>query len=673
MAEKMLSLLRDDAQDIVVEVLQAASAEGFAPFTELPEQVRLRCLGSLIDVIAEYCQNSGASLTDNTPGTVLARMQALQDYADVEVRRHCALGIKLVDFLILLKHYRTIFRRHLEAQAGDDAEIARGLSMIEAMFDALEISSGGAWARQVYEDQGEAIQLREDFWLKVFSAIKDAVIIHDAATGKALYVNDAATRMYGADRKTLLNAKLGQYSAGGVEQDQTPMVKMVQSVRENGAQHFEWQARHHDGHLFWVDVSLSQMDIGEQSFVIAVARDIDRHKQDEQEKFDFNKKRHELRRLESLGLLAGGVAHDFNNLLTSIMGNAELMRMAPEASEDHRACLDSIEQASEKAAGLCQQMLHFAGTGLINKAAVSVVSVVEKALRELRKNRAADLSLIIDIEQGLPDIQVDREQLLHVVKNLLLNAVESIVDRDQSRIHLRACVRHCAERCFNTKNHHMHGGRAKHGPGDYLCIEVEDNGCGMSPEIREKIFEPFFSTKFFGRGLGLAAVAGIARSYHGFVEAHSKKGQGSTVAVYLPLAEVAPRYRPQQKKDQNTILLIDDDAEVRSVGERMLRMMHFEVLLAEDGEQGLHVFAEHRARICCVVTDLSMPVLNGVETIQKIYELAPQMPVVLMSGYDAPRAAAHFDEKITVKFVQKPFNYSTLKGVVELVTGRDTK
>lgn len=670
MAKQIATILQSAAQGLVKDIEQAARQEGFTSFVDLPETVRLRCLGSLIDLTKQYCQalqkTKQVDPENFWPGSILLRSDFLQQYAETEVQRHRGLAIDLSDFLTLLMQYRQAFLRVLEQHDAQDKA-----DLVTAMFDALNIACAEAWARQSREQHGDRIRQREAFWRKTFAVMNDAVIIHEAQTGQAIFVNAAAERMYGADKKTMLEAPLGQFNAGSIADKQKMLAKLQEATKrgaETGPQHFEWQAKHNDGHVFWVDISLSYIKNADGEYVVAIIRNIDANKRAEQQKQQVHNKEQEMQHLESLGLLAGGIAHDFNNLLTSIMGNAELLRLGDVNDEDS-LCLNSIEDASEKAANLCQQMLHFSGTGLVNKMAVSLSSIVYDTVDRMRQESETDISIVVNIEDALPDIIIGREQLAQVLINLLLNAMESVLEPEQTKIVVSAGIYHCDANCPHAHNMTQGDLHIEHRSDDYLRIEVADNGCGMLPEVQEKIFEPFFSTKFFGRGLGLAAVAGIARSYKGFVKVESEKSVGSTISLFLPLDEIAPQYRSEDKP-ANTILLVDDDFEVRSVGERMLKLMNFTVLLADNGETGLKIFKAEQAHICCVLTDLSMPKLDGIELARRIGELKSQLPIIVMSGYDVSRAAQHIAHEMPVQYMQKPFNFNKLKDVLRKATDR---
>jgi two-component system, cell cycle sensor histidine kinase and response regulator CckA len=216
-------------------------------------------------------------------------------------------------------------------------------------------------------------------------------------------------------------------------------------------------------------------------------------------------------------------------------------------------------------------------------------------------------------------------------------------------------------------------------PGNYVVLEVTDNGCGMNAATKAKIFEPFFTTKFTGRGLGLAAVLGIVRGHKGALKVYSELGRGSTFKLLLPVAGApigeAPidrRLHPQWR-GSGTVLVIDDEEAVRMVAGKMLKALGFEVLTASDGEQGLRVYRAHTESINAVLLDLTMPRMDGEETFRAIRGIRPDACVVLMSGFNEQEAAARFVGKGLAGFVQKPFSPEELRQRLAAFQARDGK
>ncbi len=408
--------------------------------------------------------------------------------------------------------------------------------------------------------------------------------------------------------------------------------------------------------LVWAYVST----IGAVALVLAAAvaerenADLARQR-GEQERAGLAAQIQHAQRLESLGMLAGGVAHDFNNLLVPIRGNAELLKLDGIDDAQRGAMLDAIELAADQAAKLCRQLLSYAGHNRLDKQRSSLASIVEEMLPLLRSStpRMIELSLVEDAQ---PTIEGDRGQLGQVLMNLVINATESIGD-----VEGRICVtvgEREVDQAYLAQTFLYSDAPA----GRYAVLEVSDTGCGMTPDTMERIFDPFFSTKKTGRGLGMASVLGIVVAHEGAIKARSRPGAGTTFEILLPVAPELEEVgafgepKPERQRFGVTVLVADDEDEVRSVTRRILEGAGYEVLEAHDGVEAIELFLDHRDRVALVVFDVSMPRLSGVEALAKIQELSPGTPGILISGYDEGRV----DSTSGTLFLQKPFRRHAL-------------
>ena len=370
-----------------------------------------------------------------------------------------------------------------------------------------------------------------------------------------------------------------------------------------------------------------------------------------EEKRLLERKLLEGQRLESLGLLAGGVAHDFNNLLVGILGNVSLARSRTDAGSSQRVLLDEVQLASERAAELAQQMLTYAGKGEFRLVPVDVNHLVSTTCRLLPSAAARPARLEMHLDPRNPRALADPTQLGQVVLNLLANAREAIGDESGS-IEVRTVL---VDRGSSA---------APDDPGQVL-LEVRDTGCGMDEATRSRIFEPFFSRKETGRGLGLATVQGIVRGHGGSLTVDSAPGQGTTVRVLLPATTrplpVPPRRvaAPAAGPPTGSILIVDDDDLVlRTVG-RMVAELGFPHEVARDGHEALQVLRSDPRRFEAVLLDLRMPELNGRRTLPGLLEIRADLPVVLMSGYDEEGFPT--PESTRTTFLKKPFETAQLE------------
>ena len=380
----------------------------------------------------------------------------------------------------------------------------------------------------------------------------------------------------------------------------------------------------------------------------------------ERERLGLERKMVESQKLESLGVLAGGIAHDFNNLLTSILGNASLLRYdLPKHSSMHFS-LEQIEKASLRAADLCRQMLAYSGRGRFQLQRVDLARLVEDTTHLLKVSISKKVVLRFNFALDVPAVEADPTQLRQIVMNLVINASEAIGDRS-GQITLTTGLIHVDQAYLAT----MH--LAPELPAaNYAFIEISDNGCGMTPEVKARIFDPFYTTKFTGRGLGLAAVLGIVRGHGGALKVYSEEGKGTSFKVLLPVAagakadEPGPVARPATWRGHGHVLVVDDEEPVRVVAARVLESLGFKVSVAEDGRAGVAAFEAQPDAFCLVLMDLTMPHYDGVQAFGLMRRVRPDVKVILMSGYNEQDAITSFVGKGLAGFLQKPFDLSAL-------------
>ncbi len=377
----------------------------------------------------------------------------------------------------------------------------------------------------------------------------------------------------------------------------------------------------------------------------------------------------QAQKLESLGVLAGGIAHDFNNLLVGILGNAGLAleEMPPEAPA--REQIRDIHAAAIRAAELTKQLLAYAGKGRFVIARIDLRRLVEEMAHLLSAVTPRNVILKYSFAPNLPLVDGDASQLRQIVMNLITNAADAIGERGGIITVGTSVVE--ADKAYLSDTYLDEGLPA----GYYVSLEVADTGVGMSPEMKARIFDPFFTTKFTGRGLGLAAVLGILRSHRGAIKVYSELGRGSTFRVLLPAANGGPdSLRPptgvaSMPKQSGLILVIDDDEAVRNVAKRALERAGYRVVTAVDGVDGLEVFAANKDEIRAVLLDVTMPRMGGEETFRRLRQAAPDVRVLLSSGYSEQEATSVFAGKGLAGFLEKPFTTATLldklRGVID--------
>ena len=400
---------------------------------------------------------------------------------------------------------------------------------------------------------------------------------------------------------------------------------------------------------------------GQLLFVEGLAIDITRRKEAEAEKVSLDRKLLESQKLESLGVLAGGIAHDFNNLLTSIVGHTGILRLDLPRHSSLQSHLEQIEGGAQRAAELCQQMLAYAGKGRFLIQRTSLETLVRDTTPLLEHSISKRASLHFQFRGGVPDVDVDATQIRQIIMNLVVNASDALGERDGSITVETGTIRRNDPLISRAVL------APPPGEGDFACLRITDTGEGMSAETLSRIFDPFFTTKFAGRGLGLAAVLGIVRSHQGSLLVSSTPGQGSTFTLLLPAACAPQPARESRAPFENrvhplagTVLLIDDEEGVRGVAEQMFAAFGLKTLTACDGVEGLELFRKHQPCISLVLLDLTMPRMSGEETLRNIRAIAPQLPVILTSGYNES-AVPQLSTDDRVSFLQKPFSLAALR------------
>jgi PAS domain S-box-containing protein len=365
----------------------------------------------------------------------------------------------------------------------------------------------------------------------------------------------------------------------------------------------------------------------------------------------------EAQKLESIGLLAGGIAHDFNNLLVGVIGNASLAQEMIPPDDPAADLLGGVLKTGEQLAHLTRQMLAYSGQGRFYLEPLNLSDIVPEMLTLVQPSIPGKIELRLELERGLPPLEADRGQMQQVFMNLVLNAAEAIgVNAGLITVTSGLCEV---------------DGQALGGlpPGKYIRLEVRDTGCGMDDQTKAKIFDPFFSTKFVGRGLGLAAVSGIVRGHEGAITVTSAPGQGSCFSVLLPVAETAAAVAPVTPSAMNlsgsgTILVVDDEGVVREIAKHALERHGYHVLAADSGLAAIDVAKRHPGNITLILLDLSMPGMGGEEVLPELRKIRPNTRVVVSSGYSEAETMRLFAGQSVAGFLQKPF---TSNGLAEKV------
>ncbi len=358
---------------------------------------------------------------------------------------------------------------------------------------------------------------------------------------------------------------------------------------------------------------------------------------------------------ESLGVLAGGMVHHFNNLLTSILGNAELAELnaatVPEA-------LAEIKEAGHRAAELCQQVLMYTGRTDHRMAPVDLLALVHESTKLLRVTLVTDCEIVCDFPAEPVYVRGDRAKLQQVILNLMTNAAEA-----------RATVVLFKAAREGLAAQHPEAAGAPD-PAGLVELSVTDNGEGMPPEVLARVFEPFFSTRFSGRGLGLPAAMGIVLAHKGTMAVESTPGSGTTVRLHLPVASAEAPEPPKPRaeaapKDIRVALIAEDEEAVRRVVVKFMGRLGWKTLEAADGEEALRTHRDFSGHIDLLLCDHVMPKLNGLETARQIRRRNPRLPVILMSGFTREETEEHFRAQGFEHLLKKPFRLEELREMLQ--------
>ena len=385
----------------------------------------------------------------------------------------------------------------------------------------------------------------------------------------------------------------------------------------------------------------------------------------------MQEKLHQSQKMESIGKLAGGIAHDFNNVLGAIMGGAELLQYELEdgGAEYSRHNIDLILNSTRRAADLTKQLLVFSRKQTTQHVAVEVNELVNGVIQILSHTLDPRIELSVDLFGDDLMVEADASQIQNAILNLAINARDAMPDGGALRVKTKPVWLDQESKAFCFGNI---------SPGEFVAVEVVDNGCGIAPDVLKKVFEPFFTTKAAGKGtgLGLSTVYGTVLGHGGAVHVYSEEGMGTRFVIYLPRIQEEESVRsvgnlPRMVPGQGTILFVDDEADIVGASCAILKALGYTVVSAVDGEDALEKFES--GRFDAIVLDLIMPRKTGFEVVGEVRAQEPTIPVLLASGFT--ERLDDLDElqaQPGISFIQKPYSGSELsRALAELLKGRE--
>jgi len=506
----------------------------------------------------------------------------------------------------------------------------------------------GVWTKERVEHElkqrEKDIQRATVRYKTIIQTIIDGFWLTDLS-GKLLEVNDACCRMTGYNETELLSMHVVDLE-GNMNQDE--IAAKIDEVKRLGYSRFETKYRCKNGSLYDVEVTVQYLaDENEKLFIIS--RDISESKRMEK----LQRQLIQAQKMESVGSLAGGVAHDFNNMLSIILGNVELLQNTIDQDNPLFPRVDGIKKAAQRSADLTRQLLAFARRQTIAPKILNLNHSIEGMLKMLKRLIGEDIDILWCPKKHLWLVKMDTSQIDQILANLCINARDAIEDIGKVTIETDNI-------CFDNDYCREHRGFT---PGEFVLIAVSDNGCGMDKETIDKLFEPFFTTKRRGKGtgLGMATVYGIIKQNKGFINVYSELGQGTTFKLYLPRHrkcqdEESVVVKEKPLKGFETILLVEDEKLILEVTKTTLEQLGYTVLTANTPKEAMRIGKSFNKKIDLLITDVVMPLMNGRELAEKMFQFLPDIKILYMSGYTA-NVIAHkgiLDEGLY--FINKPFS-----------------
>lgn len=501
----------------------------------------------------------------------------------------------------------------------------------------------------------EALRESEDKYRSIVEQSSEMLFLHDLE-GNFHEVNRAAIQRTGYSREKLLSMNVFDLHA-----DNTDNADIMRGWKalcvEAPPITAEVNHKCKDGVVYPAEVCVNKIILGNREFILSLVRDLTERKQAEAERELLQAQLLQAQKMESIGRLAGGVAHDFNNMLQVILGHVELILDWNGLNRASRESLEEIKGSAKRSADITRQLLGFARKQMANPRVLDLNDTVSAMLRMLQRLIGEHITLVWNPDKDLWHVQIDPIQVDQILANLVINARDAIADTGTVTL--------------TTKNVSLDKRAAKKItdgiPGEYVLLTVSDTGCGMSKEVLEHLFEPFYTTKGLaqGTGLGMATVYGIVRQNNGLISVRSKPEKGTTLSIYLPRSNNEIKDGDSETKNtaesaQQTILLVEDEAPVLRLGESILERFGYRVLTAKSAEEALNKTKAHNGDIHLLITDVIMPRMNGRVLSEKVAAMRPDIKTLFISGYTADAIAQEGILQGAVQFLQKPFSVDAL-------------
>jgi len=528
---------------------------------------------------------------------------------------------------------------------------------IEVIANYLEFGDkvyNVAFDREISESKKKQVALENERmrFRTLFESSNDGLFILNMQGG-FIDLNRTAYERLGYSREEMLSMSVSQLDP---PEFAAKVPERMAQIMQHGEAVFESAHYRKDGSIMPVEINARVLELDGQQVVFSNIRDISERKQ-------FEEQLRQSQKMEAIGTLVGGIAHDFNNMLAAIQGNLYLAKLHTQPHSTAAEKLSNIEQLGNRAAEMVQQLLTFARKDSIN---IHVFSL-NTFMHEGYKLASAAIPENIDHQTSVCEqplhIRGDATQLQQVLMNLLNNAVDATAEISEPRIRC-SLEPFTADWAFNRRNPELEG---EH----FACITIKDNGHGIAAEHLNSVFEPFYTTKEVGKGtgMGLAMTYGAIQTHKGTIEVESKEGTGTAFRVYLPITAAEIEQQPEEivadaESDGETIILVDDNENLRRTTHEVLQSMGYTVLEASDGKQALDLYQQQREKVSMIISDIVMPKMSGIELLDAVHHIDDKLPVILITGYDKEAVLGDHTCSEHCLLLNKPFGFEILSQAI---------